>query len=176
MMEKLNLGYSTKNVPIPTERNYKLQLIEKIELFIKKIRWKAIFYDMKLNNKSKNNKNNNSNMKGNSKSNRDGTQKENSSRYGIKSNKCPPQVKDIIAFEKDMIDLVHRIRFRKVNSGFQRKLKKDLKTIKSSNKTLTPADKTLNVFKLTKDEYNHLLDNAVTAAMYKKLRMKRRIL
>ena len=75
----MNFAYSTKNIPIPTERNYKLQLIEKIELFIKKIRWKAIFYDMKLNNKNKNNSNINNNLKDNSKNNGDGTQKENSS-------------------------------------------------------------------------------------------------
>ena len=90
MMEKLNLAYSTKNIPIPTKRNYKYQLIENTELFIQKIRWKAIFHDMKLNNKNKNNNNINNNMKCNSKINGDGTQKEHSSRYGIKSNKCPP--------------------------------------------------------------------------------------
>ena len=76
-------------------------------------------------------------------------------------------MKDIIAFEEEMIDLVRQIRFRKVKSNFQRKLNKDLKTIKSSNKALTPADKTSNMFKLTKDVCNHLLDNAVTAT-YKK--------
>ena len=64
-------------------------------------------------------------MKDNSKNNGDGTQKENSSRYGIRSNKCPPQVKDLIAFEEDMTDLVHQIRFHKVKSNFQRKLNKD---------------------------------------------------
>ena len=75
-------------------------------------------------------------------------------------------MKDLITFEEDRIHLVHQIRFRKVKSNFQRKLTKDLKTIKSSNKTLTPADKTSNMYKLTKDEYNDLLDNAVTT--YKK--------
>ena len=75
MMEKLNLGYSTKNIPIPTERNYKLQFIEKTEPFIKKNWWKAIFYDMKLNNKNKNKSNINSNIKD------DDKQQENSSRY-----------------------------------------------------------------------------------------------
>ena len=43
-MEKLHLGYSTKNIPIHTERNYTLHILEKTELFIKKIWWKAIFY------------------------------------------------------------------------------------------------------------------------------------
>ena len=107
-------------------------------------------------------------MKDNSKNSSDGTQKEHSSRYGIKSNRCPPQIKDLIAFEKDMIDLVHQIRFRKANSNFQRKLNKDLKTIKSSNKMLTSADKTSNMYKLTKDGYNHLLNNAVSTT-YKKV-------
>ena len=67
------MAYSTKNMPIPTERNYKLQLIEKTELFIKKIWWKAIFYDMKVNNKNKNKSNSNNTMKGNSINNGDNT-------------------------------------------------------------------------------------------------------
>ena len=157
------MAYSTNNKPIPTERNYRLQLIEKTDLFIKKIRWKAIFYDMKFNNKNKNNSNINNNMKDNSKNNGDGTLKKNSSRYRIKSNKYPPQMKDLIAFEKKMTYLVHQIRFRKVKSKFQEKLYKDLKTIKSSNKTITPVGKTTNMYKLTKDEYNKLLGNTVTS-------------
>ena len=36
-------------------------------------------------------------------------QKENYLRYGVKSNKSSPQVKDLIAFEEDMIDLVQQI-------------------------------------------------------------------
>ena len=38
-------NYMTKNIPIPSERNYKLQLVEKIKIFIKRMRWKAITYD-----------------------------------------------------------------------------------------------------------------------------------
>ena len=77
--------------------------------------------------------------------------------------KCPPQVKDLIASEEDIIDFVHQVRFRKVISNFQRKFNEDLKTTKLSNKSLTAAEKTSNMYKLTKDECNHLLDNAVTA-------------
>ena len=54
-------------------------------------------------------------------------------------------MKDLIAFEEGMIDLVHQIRFREVKRNFQRKLSKSLKTLKSSKKTLTPADKTSNM-------------------------------
>ena len=44
-MEKKTYNYLTKNISIPSERNYKLQLIEKIEIFLKIMRWKAIMYD-----------------------------------------------------------------------------------------------------------------------------------
>ena len=48
-MEKCNFTYSTKNIPIPSERQYKLQLVEKIEALIKKMRWKAVFAKEKSN-------------------------------------------------------------------------------------------------------------------------------
>ena len=60
-------------------------------------------------------------------------------------------MKVLIAFEENMIDLVRKVRFRKVKSNFQRNLNKDLKAIKSSSKTLTSVDKTSNLYKLTKD-------------------------
>ena len=44
-MERKTYNYSTKNIRTPLERNYKLQLVEKIETFIKRMRWKAIMYD-----------------------------------------------------------------------------------------------------------------------------------
>ena len=43
-MERFNFGYSIKNIPIPTQRQYKLQLIDKIEAVIKRMRWKALYY------------------------------------------------------------------------------------------------------------------------------------
>ena len=46
-MEKFKLGYSVKNIPTPTERQYKLQLMDKIEAVIKRMRRKAIFFNEK---------------------------------------------------------------------------------------------------------------------------------
>ena len=42
------------------------------------------------------------------------------SRYGIEYNKSATQVEDLTAFEEDMINLVHKIRFCKVKSHFQK--------------------------------------------------------
>ena len=85
-MEKVNFGYSLKNIPTPNKRTYKLQLIEKIESFIKKLRWKAIFF---INKSMKTTESCASGLT-----------------YGFKSNKCPPQLKKLTPFEDDLVDLV----------------------------------------------------------------------
>ena len=47
------------------------------------------------------------------------------------------------------------------------KLHEDLRKVRSSKKTLTFADKTSNMYRLEKEEYRRLLQNAVTTT-YKK--------
>ena len=54
--------------------------------------------------------------------------------FGVNSTKCPPQVKELVPFEEDLIQLVKNLRSQKVNSKFQRTLAKDLKGIRSSKK------------------------------------------
>ena len=149
-MERFNLHYSVKNIPIPTEKQYKLQLMEKIETFIKRIRWKAFYYELNNNNDEPH-------------------EEENTVRetYGLKSPNCPPPIKDLMEFENDLFDIVKKLKFRKVRCEFQNKLRSDIREIKSSNSTLTPADKTSNMYRLPKERYKQILENAVTKS-YKK--------
>ena len=91
-MEKLQFDYLYKNIPIPTERNYKLQLMEKIELVIKRMRWKAHFY-----NKRKDGKENETQTKPET--------------YGLESLNCPPQVKELIQFESNLLDITKSLKF-----------------------------------------------------------------
>ena len=37
-----SFNYSLKNIPLPSRRSDKLQLIDKIESVVKRMRWKAI--------------------------------------------------------------------------------------------------------------------------------------
>ena len=90
-------------------------------------------------------------------------------KFGLKSNQCPPQVKELMAFGDDPIKLVKEMKFSKVKNQFQNKLKDDFKKLRSSNKTLTPADKTSNMYRLEKEEYKHLLTNAIIST-YRKAR------
>nr|XP_047123016.1 uncharacterized protein LOC124806296 [Hydra vulgaris] len=140
-MEKINFGYSVKNIPIPSIKDFKMQLLDKTETLIKRMRWKAFFFL----NKSSNSKNNFY------------------YNYGLKTSNHPKQITEMLAFENELIDLVKHIKFRKVQSNFQNKLKQDINIIRKSNQTYTYADKTSNLYKLSKNDYNHLLRNAITS-------------
>ena len=59
------------------------------------------------------------------------------------------------------------IKFRTVHNQLQRTLKSDIKLIQQSSKTLTPADKTSNMYRISKEEYNKMRRNAITST-YKK--------
>ena len=87
--------------------------------------------------------------------------------FALNSTKCPPQVKELVPFKEYLTKLVKNLWFRKVDNKFQRTLAKDLKGIRSSNKTLTAADKTWNMYRHSKEEYSNLLQNTVTSK-YKK--------
>ena len=65
-------------------------------------------------------------------------------------------------FEKDLFKIVKIIKFRKINCEFQDKINSDIKDIKLSRKTLTPADKTSNFYKVTEGKYEQLLHNSIT--------------
>ena len=147
MREKVNFGYSIKNIPIPPERTYLLQLMEKVEMVITRMRWKAIHFN---NNDS-----------------RDNIKEENTEWYGLKSPYSPRQVKELIPFENDLVELIRNIKFRKIRNTFQGKLKEDIKLFKKSNKTMPFADKTSNMYRLTKEEYDQLIMNSITST-YKK--------
>ena len=143
-MEKKKYRYSTKNIPIPTERSYKLQLMEKIEMVIRRMRWKAIMHNTQ---------------------NEKDDEKE---RYGLKTLKCPKQVREMIAFENELIAIVKNVKFRKFQSDFQNNLQEDIKVLRNPTKTMTFADKTSNMYRLTKEEHDKLVTNAVTTT-YKKV-------
>ena len=115
-MEKLNFDYSLKKNRRPDEKSNNLRLLEKIEIFIKKMRWRAIFF---INN---NNKTTEDHKQGFS--------------YSLKSGRSPPQVKYLIQFEDDLVRMVKELKFRKVKNNFQKMLREDMKQVQTSNKKL----------------------------------------
>ena len=98
-MERINFGYSVKNIPTPNQRAYKAELIEKIEAVIKRMRWKALFFQPNDPNPN--------------------DESQNPQTYGLKTNKCPPQVPAMKKFEADLIKVI----LDKINSSLKDTLK-----------------------------------------------------
>ena len=140
-MEKTNLHYSNKNIPLSSQRHYKSKLIEKIELFIKRMRWRAIFAD------NPDDANDNESMNEN---------------YGLKTQNTQRQVPKLKNFEEELIGLVEKVKFRKGTNIFQTKVRDDINNIKSSYKVFVPADKTSNMYKVSKIDYQKLLTDSIT--------------
>jgi hypothetical protein len=54
-MRQFRFDYSLKNIPIPSQDAYLKNLIEKVKSVIKRMRWKAHFFDKNSINKNQNN-------------------------------------------------------------------------------------------------------------------------
>ena len=142
-MEKFNISYSTKNIPLPSRKDYLQRLIEKTEQFLRRMRWKAHFF---LN---------------------PDTTSSTKETYGFKSTKNPPPVEELKDFEDDMLKMIQSVKFKQVNNPFLKKLKEDTDHIKNEPKLLIAADKTTNFYKLEPSTYNELLEKNITKS-YKK--------
>ena len=90
-MEKFNIGYSTKNIPLPSQNDFLQRLIEKTEQFLRRMRWKAYFF---LN---------------------PDTSTSSKDTYGFKSTKNPPPIDELKDFEDDMLKMVQSTKFKQVN-------------------------------------------------------------
>ena len=93
-----------QEIPIPSERTYLLQLMEKVEVVITKMRWKAIHF------------NNNNSI--------DNNKEEITEWYGLNSPYSPRQVKELILFENDSVELIRNIKFRKLETLFKKNSKR----------------------------------------------------
>ena len=87
--------------------------------------------------------------------------------YGFKSTKSPPSHKALEAFEDDLFEMIRAIEFRDYINPFQRQMSNDIKQIMSSEAVFVPADKTTNMYKLSRESYDKLLHDNITAE-YKK--------
>ncbi len=151
-MKTHNFNYSLKNIPIPDNTSYKLLLIEKIESFIKRIRWKAHFFLNSEDSKKDSNKD---------------EERFTENNFGFKTKNTPPQCIELEKFEEDLLNLVKTIKFKKINDEFQTKLKTDISQIKSNPNILVFADKTSNIYELTPSQHEKLLIENITKT-YKK--------
>ena len=129
-MEKINLGYSTKNIPISSHHQYLECLTNKTGLFIKRLRWKVLYLDKPAKNNLGKTK-----------------------FFGFKTQKCPLQSIALNDFKHDLYEMVQNIKFRPVRNAFLDQLSQDLKSIRPSQEVLVAADKTTNIYKMEVEHY-----------------------
>ena len=142
-MEKVNLGYSLKNIPVPGKESYMKNMLNMIESFLRRVRWKAYWFNQRDANP---------------------TAKET---YGLNSENVPPTDDQLSGFENDIYEMANGIQFRRVQNPFLQKLATDARKINASKEVYVPADKTTNLYKVPPDEYKKLLSDNITAN-YKK--------
>ena len=135
-MEKVNLGHSTNDIPLPPRKLYRQMMINSVEKFSQNLGWKVLFF---LNPSHKQSKEN----------------------FGFKSTKLPPPIPQLKDFEKDLIDLMKNIEFLNQRNDFQDKLKTEEEAIKNEDKLLVAADKTTNFYKVDPEKYQELLEKEV---------------
>ena len=135
-MEKIEFGYSMKNIGLPSQKEYLTQLTLSCEKFVRNLRWRANFF---LNPSTK-------------------PEKET---YDFRSIKAAPKIKELEKLEDSLYDLVRNIKFRKYSNNFQRVLKSDKVKIANEPKVIVPADKSPNFYKLEKTDYEDLLSKQV---------------
>ena len=131
---KLDIDYSLKNIPIPSNVSFLIKLIKKTESVVKQIRWRAHFF---LQEKCE------------GYIRREG--------YGFKSKSTSPKCKHMEAF-----DMIPNIKFRSAKDTFLKKLKEDITKITQPPNVFVFADKPSNIYKMPERQQKKLLNDNVT--------------
>jgi hypothetical protein len=142
-MDQVNFNYSTKNISLPSQKDFKIELIKSVEKFIKNIKWRAHHYLNPSNNYQR------------------------KETFGFRTTSPPPLVAELDELQDMLFDLVVGIKFKNHSNDFQNKLKNDIKTIASEKKMIIAADKTNHFYKVSKEQHDELLERQVNKE-YKK--------
>ena len=129
-MERINFGYSLKNIPIPSKKQYLKALIDKTDKFIRRMRWKIYHFDRHNENESDNESEDDA---------RD-------SNFGFGTEYCPHSHQALTAFENDLFDLISNLEYNDRRTEFQRKLAADVREIRASKHLYVTADKTSKIY------------------------------
>ena len=106
-MDHHDFGYSMKNVPIPTEEEFKLELLNSIHTFDSRMKWRAFhFLNPQLTK----------------------TDKET---FGLNTSTPPPPIKELKYLQDGLCEIARNLDFTDTKNSFQNKLKDDLKDIKN---------------------------------------------
>ena len=163
-IQAMNLNMSMKNIEIPSKFEYQKAFIYRIEDFIKRLRWHCYFigppnFNTVIFDKNDENPSSQCAHSTNTPPESELPEFEKQQWYGFKTENTPPVIKELITFENELYKLLRNLKFRKVNDKFQGQMKETIKSVKSSNEILVPADKSPLFYKIPVQMCNKLLLN-----------------
>ena len=143
-MEELHLDYSTKNIPYPSLHSFKIDLTNRIIDFIRRLRWKALFFSKGKDDENETDVGHNT--------------------YGFKSQKNPPPDCNLKRFEDELFNIVKIIKLGNTMNPLQTTMKKDIAQIQQSNNEIfVKADKSRKIYKVPVQEYDRIVRNNITS-------------
>ena len=137
-MEQVQFNHSLKDIPIPSNQEYLLELIHSVGVFISNLRWRCHFFL----------------------SPSDSAPKET---FDFKTSNVAPSVDELKDFEDEIHNLVKSVTFRpQANSPLQSTMKENIRKMKTDQNVYVPADKTANFYKIKPEKYEKLLEKSIT--------------
>jgi hypothetical protein len=133
-----SFDYSLKNIPNASKTQLQKTLVDSMESFINRMRWKLFWMKSPITITNK------------------------KETFGFKSSHKAPSDPDLKKFEEDLIKIVPELEMKKANNTLQDKLKVDMARIKQSKEVIVSADKTDNHYLIPVDDYKRLLVDNIT--------------
>ena len=103
-MDHYKFDYSMKNVPIPSDKAFRIEFLNSIDKLSIRMKWRAFHFLNPNPNK---------------------TSKET---FNFNTTNPPPPIKELKAFLDGLSEIAKNLKFKQVKDQFQSTLKKDLKT------------------------------------------------
>ena len=104
-MEQVKFEYSLKNIAIPTQKEYLIELINSVNIFLNSLKWRSFFFLNPTNKKQK-------------------------ETFGFKTTNSPPNIAELKEFEMELHAIVKNVTFRNYRlNHLQTKLNKDIKKL-----------------------------------------------
>ena len=123
-MEQVQFNHSLKDIPIPSNQEYLLELINSVGVFISNLRWRCHFF---LNPSNANPK----------------------ETFGFKTSEPAPPVDELKVFEDEIHDLVKSVTFRpQANTPLRSTMKENIRKMKTDPNIYVAAKKTANYYKI----------------------------
>ena len=143
-MEKFDLNYSLKSIPIHEKTVFQNKLVENVEKVFTRMRWKLWHI-------------------------RNPRKADPKETFGFRTVKVAPPSPDLQEFEEDVLSMVTRVEYRNMTNPLLTKLKEDARAIRRAPEVLVKADKTTNIYKVSPRDYTELLQRNIQKD-YKKVK------